>query len=862
MTLLRYFLVNISVFISFGWYAQVTDQFTDGDFTANPTWTGSTSDFTVNTSKQLQLNASVAGISALTTSHGLTDFNTNKEWRFYIKQSFAGSSSNYSRVFLTSTINDITQGNDFGYFIQFGESGSNDAIRLYKSESAVETVICSGPTAQIANSVNASIRVIRKTNGDWLVYMDATGGENYTLIATANDTSQYVGGYLIIGCVYTASNATKFFYDNIYVGDEILDLTPPILTQANALSTTTVDVQFSEAVSSSATNVTNYQLTPSVGIASASIDGSDASLVHLVLSGNLQNGNSYTLQTNGIADLVGNASGVQSMNFQLLINETAQKGDVIITEFFPDPSPIIGLPEKEFVEIYNKSNKVFNITDWKLGDASADGTITNEWLLPGEYKVLCASSSVDSFTMTSAVAVTSFPSLNNSSDDVVLKDGNGLVLDKVSYFDSWYNDDVKKQGGFTLELINPNDPCSAADNWTASNSSVGGTPGAQNSVYDITPDIEAPNLVSAIAMSPNFLELTFSEGMDSSALATAIFACSPSLSVQSAYVQGAYPSSMILQFSQNIALSQSYTFTLENIADCWNNATDVNGIFILPDMPQAGEIVINEILQNPFTGGQDWVELYNNSDKVLDLKDWQMANFDNDTIANFKTIDEHYLLLPNDYVVLGKDSNFVKNNYPSAVSGKFLYVELPTYNNDSGSVYLIYNSTIIDKVAYNNAWQFALLDNNDGVSLERIDPNGPSSSGSNWHSAAETVGFATPGRINSQYKPSVSNGEFSLSEEIFSPDNDGFQDVLQINYQMPQPDLLGKITIYDDRGRLIRKLFSNELLGTKGTYTWDGVNDDQTKASIGVYVIVFEVFSTDGSVFFTGKKGATLAGKL
>jgi hypothetical protein len=61
---------------------------------------------------------------------------------------------------------------------------------------------------------------------------------------------------------------------------------------------------------------------------------------------------------------------------------------------------------------------------------------------------------------------------------------------------------------------------------------------------------------------------------------------------------------------------------------------------------------------------------------------------------------------------------------------------------------------------------------------------------------------------------------------------------------------------------LVRKLFSNELLGSKGTFTWDGLTDNQVKASIGVYVILFEAFSTDGSVIFTTKKAITLAGRL
>ena len=79
---------------------------------------------------------------------------------------------------------------------------------------------------------------------------------------------------------------------------------------------------------------------------------------------------------------------------------------------------------------------------------------------------------------------------------------------------------------------------------------------------------------------------------------------------------------------------------------------------------------------------------------------------------------------------------------------------------------------------------------------------------------------------------------------------------------MSEPGLLGKITIYDDRGRLIRTLFSNELLATSGFFTWDGTTEEQVKASIGVYVLIFEAFSTNGGVFFTNKLAVTVAGKL
>jgi hypothetical protein len=856
----RNFLVVFLFFLTAKFSAQVVDDFSDGDFTNNPTWSGTMADFIVNSSQQLQLNNSVAATSFLTTPHNLSDLNS-KEWRIWVKQSFSPSSSNFGRVYLTADNSDLTLVQN-GYCLQFGEANAFDAIRLYKLEGGVSTQLCAGIDGQIANSFSVNIKVKRDASGNWSLFADLSGGQNFILQGTAFDPSSLTGTHFGILDVYTSSNANKFFYDDIYIGNEIIDNQPPILNSANAISSTQVDVLFNESLDpTSAQNVINYSVNPTISISSAVLDPLNTALVHLTTAMAFTNGTSYTLTTSNISDISTNVSGNQTTNFQYLIADSVLPGDVIINEFFPDPTPVIGLPEVEFVEIYNKSNKIFNINGWKIGDASSDGTIENSWLLPGEHKVLTATANIPLFTTTSAVGVTSFPSLNNAGDDVVLKDPFGQVIDKLSFSDDWYRDDVKKSGGYSLELINPNDPCSDKDNWIASTWILGGTPGNVNSVYSNIPDTTAPTISLALALAPNFLELQFNEGMDSISLANALLSFNPNLTIQSKFIQGSYPKGLTILFNENLVGSQLYSFSLGPISDCWMNSTQRSGTFILPETAQKGDLIINEILQNPLTGGQDWIELYNNSNKVINLKDWQLANFDNDTIDNFKTITGNYLLQPNDYVILGKDSSFVKQNYPFSIPGKFLFSELPSYNNDSGTVYVIYNSEIIDKVSYLDEWHFDLLDNTDGVSLERIDPNGNSDSEFNWHSAAEDVGFATPGRENSQYRPAVSNGEISFTEDVFSPDNDGYQDVLQISYNLTNSGLLGKAQIFDDRGRLARTIFTNELLGSSGSFSWDGTTNQQVKASIGVYVLVFEVFSTDGGVFFAKQKAFTLAGK-
>jgi len=842
-------------------YTQVTDDFSDGDFLNNPSWGGSASDFMVNSNEEVQLNNTIASTSYLSTPHNLSTLD-DQEWRIWTKQSFSPSSGNNGRIYLTSDNADLSAAQN-GYYIQLGESGSTDALRLFKMEAGSSSVLCSGTDGQIASSFEVRIKVNRSSAGDWTLYADLTGGETYTFQGSANDGSSLIGSHFGFIDVYTLSNATKFYYDDIYIGDQVVDTNPPVMQQVNILDATSIDVLFDESLDNvSAELNSNYEIQPSVVINSAVLDGTNPSLVHLTLVSPLQNGGSYTLFSNNIEDVSGNTAGSQSLSFDYLIGETPSPGDLIVSEIFADPSPIIGLPDAEFIEIYNTSNKIFDLSNWQLNDASSSGTISSAWILPDSYLILTSTSNVDSFAVSTAIPVTSFPSLNNSGDDVVLVDPNGTQIDKVSYTDDWYNDEIKKSGGYSLELINPNDPCSDQSNWSASNSTTGGTPGAQNSIYDNTPDTEAPFIIQSVSLPPNFLEIYFSEGMDSTSLMAALISTSPVLTVQSIFVASTSASSMIVEFIENIQTGELYSINIQNAQDCWMNSQTMTSTFSMPETAEVGDVIINEFVSNPYTGGQDWVEIYNNSSKYIDLIHWQFANYDNDTISNFKEISEHYILYPDDYVVVGEDSSFVIENYPSSVSGKFLINDLPTYTNDSSSIYLLNNFQLMDKVSYEPDWHFSLLDDTDGISLERIDPNNASNESFNWHSAAENIGFGTPGRKNSQYLPAVYNGSFSFTNEVFSPDSDGFEDVLQVSYEMNEEGLLGQVHIYDDKGRIIRILFSNELLGSSGSFTWDGTRDDGTKASIGVYVMLFEAFSTDGSVFFTNLKPFTLAGKI
>lgn len=834
---------------------QLTEHFTDGDFSANPTWSGTDPHYIINPSLELQVNNTVAATSYLSTPHLLLSLD-DKQWDIKVKQTFSSSTSNFGRVYLTASSADLTTNPD-GFYLQFGEAGATDAVRLFKCVSGVSTAICASPDGQIANSFTARVKVIRNASGQWSLYVDPTGGTNYGAPYVGTDATALIGTHFGVMQTYTASNANKFFYDDIYIGNEILDTQAPSLTSVSVISANQVDILFSEPVAgASVQQIGNYSLNPAIGISTAIQDGINTALVHLTLSANLTNGQTYQLTAASIADIAGNTATNLLGNFTYLVGELAVKGDLIITEMMVDPSPVVGLPELEFVEIYNRSSKYINLAGWQIGDQSGDGTISSGFINPGQYIVLCATASLTEFP--GALGVSSFPSFNNNTDDVVLKNPSGVIFDKITYFDTWYQDPIKKNGGYTLELINPNDPCSDASNWIASTHVTGGTPGLQNSVYNTTPDTQVPSITSLIAGAPNFLQITFSEGMDSLSLVNAIVNCTPNLTVQSLYVGSTNNSQVVFEFAQNIQESEVYTITYGPVSDCWLNNTSISGTFALASAPVAGDLIINEILFSPETGGSDFVELYNRSSKIINLNGLTIQNFNDDTIQ----LTQNYLVFPNEYVVLTPDSNFQKNSFPEAVSGTFYKTALPTLNSDSSSFYVYYNSVLLDKVSYSSKWHFSLLDNTKNKSLERIDTWGVSDSKTNWHTAAESVGFATPGRINSQnVSPETPSGTFETETPIFSPDNDGFQDVMIFKYQL-DAGMIGTLKIFDSQGREIITLFSNELLGQQGTYTWDGTTTTSQKAPIGVYMAVIEVFSESGGKPFAKRVAFTLAGQL
>ena len=145
---------------------------------------------------------------------------------------------------------------------------------------------------------------------------------------------------------------------------------------------------------------------------------------------------------------------------------------------------------------------------------------------------------------------------------------------------------------------------------------------------------------------------------------------------------------------------------------------------------------------------------------------------------------------------------------------------------------------------------FELINDPEGVSLEKIDPYGASSNVMLWHSASENSGWGTPGIMNSQnYNIEMRSSIFEVQTKVFSPDSDGVEDVALFNYDLSSSGFVGSLYIFDNKGRKIKLILNNELLGTSGVLTWDGTNEFGQKAGVGIYMVYFEYFNSSGDVF-------------
>lgn len=264
--------------------------------------------------------------------------------------------------------------------------------------------------------------------------------------------------------------------------------------------------------------------------------------------------------------------------------------------------------------------------------------------------------------------------------------------------------------------------------------------------------------------------------------------------------------------------------------------------------PQPGDIIINELLPEPFVDGSEYIELYNRSEQELSLKDVCISTRKSDGSLNTRYPLEAYpqTLQAGDYLLLTKSIEGVENFYSLSASLNWLECKLPVLSN-TGSTVVLYRGEgeiIIDEVSYSPKWHAPTVKNKKGVALERKDPDKDSQNADNWTSAASSAGFGTPGLENSQY---LNGGTETDSEEIDDPIYQP-TGTFQIPYRLNQSGYMARGWIFDLSGRKVALIADNTSLGTQGYLEWNGKGRDGSPVNTGIYIIYLELWHPGGNV--------------
>jgi len=540
--------------------------------------------------------------------------------------------------------------------------------------------------------------------------------------------------------------------------------------------------------------------------------------------------------------------------------EAAEQYNIIINEIMEDATlsggGTLGLPEVEYIELYNRSDKTINLEGFTFSDGSSTiATFPAYQMSPDTYLIIGKTTASTLSDLGEFLGLVNFPTLG-TAEELVLKDEFGEIIDVVSYTQDWYGNATFAGGSYALERINPDNPCVGRDNWQGSTSFLGGTPGKENAVFDVSTSFSTLNVVDAYPITATQIRLTFDKNIEVDGLMDlSNFSITNNIVTNAILLENNF-NQILLDLQNPLVVNQIETISLAtSFSDCLGNPIDGQSshLIALADLAKPSDILLNEILFNPQTGGVDFLELLNHSDKVIDLKSLFLAN-QTLTPPQLKPIETEKLLFPNDFAVLTENPMDINNRY-TVENPRALYAQdLPTFADRAGNV-LLYrvegSATItIDEFDYMEDFHNPLLNDKNGVSLERINPNLPTQDSGNWHSATAAVGYATPTYQNSQQIiiPNESNNIFSLSSNSISPDGDGFEDILLINYTTDQTGYSATIHIFDATGRLINKIAQNELLATTGTFKWEGTTTDGQKAPVGIYVLWIEYVNLNGNV--------------
>jgi len=494
-----------------------------------------------------------------------------------------------------------------------------------------------------------------------------------------------------------------------------------------------------------------------------------------------------------------------------------------------------GEDQIEFLEFVNLSGSELSLQSWAFADRSGTrGTIHTAQRVPSDSLLLFCPDSVTladwSEPSASIFQLGTWPSLNNSFDSIIIYDPTGRRQLALAY--------ASNQGGaqgVSLERLALWRPATDPANWASCVAPAGSTPGRVNSVK-----IPAANLVlSAMDVQDSIIleqhdfrlrSRIFNAGqatVTGSQLICYLIKGQDTLAWQTANLPPLIPGDTLVWETRLTPLDCGW-LTLGGVLrgpaidPLVDNALTTQLWSSCPSSP----IILNEIMPSPFPGESEWLELHNRSDQAVDLRGWQLAD---DKLVPHCISDSALVIPAGDFLLLGAQA---EANLCPGTCATWFFPDFPSLNNSADALHLYDPQGIsMDDLAYSSTMVPPV-----GRSLERIRSLAPGSDPANWSPCIATSG-STPGLVNSLDLVALPTGlTIDLSPNPFTPNGDGHEDLLFIDFELPVEQGLVSILIYDMAGRRIAEPWLARPVSHRGRLSWDGSVNYGGMAATGLYI--------------------------
>jgi hypothetical protein len=311
---------------------------------------------------------------------------------------------------------------------------------------------------------------------------------------------------------------------------------------------------------------------------------------------------------------------------------------------------------------------------------------------------------------------------------------------------------------------------------------------------------------------------------------------------------------LFFQLPHDLDTGIIYTIELNGIIDdCSGQQARLRTAQLgFPSQPDSSDIVISEIMFDPLTGQPEFVEVFNRSERIVDLKDLILARADaSGKIFGFSQVQPvSFWLFPDCFGVLTSDNQLFLKAWPMvdpAVAAE--RTDMPALTNEPSTLILLdRNQSPIDRAVYSPDWHYPYLEDTKGVSLERISFDAAGTDQSNWFSASASAGGGTPGSKNS----SASRLAGTTPERFTLDPMTGYSSLaanapqVNISYRFEKPGYFMRMNIFSREGLPVREIFQFGLVPVEGIVCWDGLDAAKRVVPDGIYLVVADFYHPSG----------------